>query len=443
LRNSQLQQDLETSRGDLHALHEHHRNQIAELTSANKELRSKLAVRDGEARRADTGRIKAEQSVLLKDSTISRLESRICALEKEVAAVLKEGTGSVDTNEGAILRRQIDTFELKLRECEEVVNSRDTKILELERTADVLRETIAAKQLQIDAKQRLAETLQKRLETQDVDLTQRAAHTSMIQTFEDRMRQAVNDISARQNATELAAKVASLQSQVEKLSSVQASLKATSYELERTKSQLNAYRTELSRCMKLERIPSVDMVEDEIVKSDLRPVADGGDGHRAGATGEVILRTQGKWKEVRDLNSGTVYFVTSDASATPFKVQSLRAPSPKAASKPATPRSDVTPASTATQSAAASPAPVTEVSDDRSPNRSTAPADVASSLVTGADPKPAQPDAPQQPPETPVEAAAQVDPPPDRSATPSRPSSSDPALSPTNDDDLSPPPYSP
>jgi myosin heavy subunit len=320
LRNAQAAKDLDAQRKAAEDERHEHSVQLTELVETAKELRAKCALRDADARRAEAGRAIAERSVVLKDATIERLESKIAALELEVAAVLKEGTGNLATNEAAILRRQMDSFELKLRDMEAALRHRDDVVERLERESDVLRETIDAQKLQIDAKQRLADTFAKRLQALSINTVQREDHAAMLRTLDQRMHQAVTDIAARQNPAELAENVRSLQVEVTKLESLKKTLEAKEEQNTHLTKAVEAFRAEFARCVKLNRAPNLDFVDTEIVKSTLA-------GTGALATrGEVVLRSEGKWKEVRDLASGQLFYVTEDATATPFKPTKIQPP---------------------------------------------------------------------------------------------------------------------
>ena len=207
----------------------------------------------------------------------------------------------------------------------------------------------------------------KRFEAQQLDEAQRESHATMLSTLETRMLAAVAEVASRQNAVDLSAKVRELQDQVDRLVSTQKSLEGKDVELQRATNALAAYRDELGRCFKLNRVPAVDAVENDIVRADLLAMrkaagtdADDTDGTAAAGpqtvpckTGEVVLRNEGKWKEIRDVASGAIFYATSDVCLTPFKPPKFKTqtPAPPSPTAPAPP----TPAASSPERAAVTP----------------------------------------------------------------------------------------
>jgi hypothetical protein len=322
LRNEQLRKQLEDCRLSALAAHDEHTAQLAELVATVNDLRANCAVRDAAARRAESDRAAATHTVILKEHTISRLEARVSALEKEVEAALKEGAANATTTETSILRRQIDSFELKIRNLEADLSERAKENERLQSEAYTLRETIASKDIVIDAKSKLADLLSKRLETLSLADQQRDCHTTMLHCVEERMSAAISDVATRQSPVSLTSELTRMIDGIQSLHSQKIALEAKKNDVVALQEEISAYKSEMEKSVKLQRAPNLDFVESEVVRKHLQMLS----GETSGS--DRTLRMMGSWCEVRDVASGKLMYITTDVSQTPFKPAKLRSIEP-------------------------------------------------------------------------------------------------------------------
>lgn len=319
-----------------------HAADVEQLTAATRELRAVVAERDAECRRLDAGRAIAERNVVLKDNTIVRLESRIAACEKEAEAALKEGIAAVDTNETEQLRRQIDSFELHMRDQEREAAALRATISAKNRDIDTLNEELEAMKLKAEARGKIADSYQRQIETMTVEAQQREMHLAALEQLDTRLHAAVQDLHSRQTTSELTQNLVAMNNHVAKLESMKKSLEAKTAAFKRLEQDAEALRNELVRAAKLKRPPNVDFIESDVVVKESEDDVSADDLAklpRRGHAQEVLLRAEGSWREIRDVASGSVFYLTTDPAKTPFAPKKV-VPSPKGAhtrSEPASP----------------------------------------------------------------------------------------------------------
>ena len=323
---------------------EAYQKRFEELTKEMKSLRVALASKDADVRRYEADVLHLQRDVALREQGTIRANGKISALEAEATFALKDGVADTDTQEIAYLRRHVDTFELHVRKLEHQLASLCSERDELQQTVSAQSLEIKALSTEIEARRRAHQTLEKINAEAQLDKAQRTAHRTAQEEFEMRMGTALKEVSEVHNIRSLVAQLQGIRSDLDKLDLHRQQSEQFERQLNEARRVVTAITAELNRCQKFSAFPDVHGLASTIVDAGIP-------GARAPLLREVELRREGDWREVRDTISGSVIYIKSSPTGTPFEPKPIR---PRSDEKPV----DTPPPSSPPAVSAVSPPPV-------------------------------------------------------------------------------------
>jgi hypothetical protein len=359
LRKHQIDSESQKSISNLDLTHE-----VGVLASTVKELRARLAEQEALNRRlvTEVNGLRSDKNLQLQH--LARMQGMCAAVMRESQCAVNEGLAATQMNESALLKRQLDTFELVLRKteqeltkCKKIVEEKENQLMEKEREVQSL-------QLRMDSKEKTLELYKARCEKMATsEKEQRDEHLKAMQLLKSRVGDAVQELEGAYTTKGITAGLEKVATTTEKISILSTSLVDLQKKYNSLRACFAALSEEVTLAAKQNRVPRQELIiAEEARVLVLGEEKKGGDENENVAQvvkvpREKILRTDGNWKEIRDLNEGSVFYVTTAITDTPFNPAGsilLSKPTSSAASSPppSPPKQSVTPTNTT------APAPV-------------------------------------------------------------------------------------
>ena len=311
--------------------------EVATLAGTVRELRARLAEQEALNRR-----LGGELAVLRSDKQLqmqhlSRMQGMCAAVMRESQCAVNEGLAATQMNETALLKRQMDTFELVLRKTEQDLTVAKRRAEEKDALLAEKDRELMSLQMRLDSKEKTLELYRARCDAMATsEKEQREEQVRSMSSLRGRLGEAVGELEGAYTSKSIAAGLDKVQAETSKFAASRSSGDALHAQLETLRKQYAALSEELTLCAKQGRVPRTQVIAAESAR-----VLVG----QAQFPREAVLRTDGAWREMRDLNEGSVFYVTTAIANTPFDPARLSGaaapvapaaapPSPVAASSP-------------------------------------------------------------------------------------------------------------
>lgn len=328
--------------------------EVATLMGTVRELRVRHAEQESLNRRLvlENNILRTDKNLQLQN--LARMQGVCAAVMRESQCAVNEGLAATQMNETALLKRQMDTFELVLRKSEQELvaakrqsDEKDQMLMERDREVQAL-------QLRLESKEKTIELLRTRCSAMaTAEKDQREEQVRTITALKARLAEAVAELETAYTTKNIASGLQKVSDETEKFAAFRSSLGDLQKQFDALRVNYAALTEELVLAAKQGRPPRDDVVSSEAA----RVLVAGGD---VKVPREAVLRSEGAWKEVRDLNEGSVFYVTTQIAGTPFdpnKNAAATSSSAAATAAPLTASPSMAASAAASAAAAKSPAP--------------------------------------------------------------------------------------
>lgn len=302
-------------------------HEVGSLAGTVRELRARLAEQEALNRRLTT-----EVSSLCSDKNLqlqhlSRMQGMCAAVMRESQCAVNEGLAATQMNETALLKRQLDTFELVLRTTEQelahskkLLDEKDSQLTEKEREVQALQLRLESKEKTMDLYRQRCE----RMATQEKE--QREEHLRAMNLLKSRLGDAVGELEGAYTTKDIGHGLQKMTTSADRIAALSTQLTDMQRKYATLRSCFAALSEELTLSSKQGRPPNLESVTAEearvlITRDDSAKSAGSADDSSnviIKVPREKVLRSEGTWREVRDLNEGSVFYVTTKIDGTPF-----------------------------------------------------------------------------------------------------------------------------